>query len=147
MAVHDNKQANNNNETDNSSLNKRVAYFSLRSGNWSVEDCLTIPQFQESKLLLTVALPSAAPGFRLMAQDVCLNSCHHFSILANKKEEQKGRMCHCLQRRQFLQFRQFPEVPPTFLLIPYWEELGHQAGQGCFKGSLGNERGGDHKTS
>lgn len=78
-------------KTDNSSLDKRVPYFSLRLGSQSVEDCLAIPQFQESEVLLTVALSSAAPGFHLMVQDVCLSSCHHFNILANKKEEQRGR--------------------------------------------------------
>ena len=98
LAIHDDKQSNNNHKSDNRSLNKRVAHFSLQLSSRSIEDCLAIPQFQESKLLLTVALPSAAPGFHLMAQDVCLSSRHHFSILANKKEEEKGRTGHCFLR-------------------------------------------------
>lgn len=49
------------------------------------------PQF-----LLTGGPPSAAPGFYLSIQDVCLSSGHHFSIPAGKKEEENGWTPHSL---------------------------------------------------
>lgn len=133
LALHDSSQANINNNEQVTAARAGERLISLSDRVAVGGGPSALPQLQESKRLLPVALPSTAPGFRLLAQGVCWGSCHHLSILANKKEGRRGRICHRLLRGPLL------AGPQTFLLISYWLERGHQADHDGFKRGWGRK--------